>query len=151
MTADRQQITADCHVFAGLLDAADEIIVRSPQGTDLRFSPRRRGALGDDGLYASEPGAWGNLPAGETYSPLEGTGEWTLVVPAGWCPDLAKNLTLRIKNGQVIAATGGGSVGDNSRRLLALGRNDPLHRARRNLAELGIGTNPNAHKPDNVL
>jgi leucyl aminopeptidase (aminopeptidase T) len=35
--------------------------------------------------------------------------------------------------------------------LLKLEDDDPLYQARRNLAELGIGTNPNARKPDNVL
>ena len=31
------------------------------------------------------------------------------------------------------------------------GGDDPVCKARRNLAELGIGTNPNARRPDNVL
>jgi len=35
--------------------------------------------------------------------------------------------------------------------LLKLDSDEPLYRARRNLAELGIGTNPNARRPDNVL
>ena len=36
-------------------------------------------------------------------------------------------------------------VGDRFRRLLNLGQADPLYIARRNLAELGIECNPNAH------
>jgi leucyl aminopeptidase (aminopeptidase T) len=152
MTADYRQIAADCRIFAGLLDAADEVIVRSPQGTDLRFSLRGRRGAGDDGLYGARPGDWGNLPAGEAYStPLEGTGEGTLVVPAGWYPGLTQELTLRFKEGQVTELAGGGSMGDTFRQLLAPGSHDPLHRARRNLAELGIGTNPNARQPNNVL
>jgi leucyl aminopeptidase (aminopeptidase T) len=35
--------------------------------------------------------------------------------------------------------------------LFNLDSDDPFYKARRNLAELGIGTNPNARKPDNVL
>jgi leucyl aminopeptidase (aminopeptidase T) len=152
MAADYQQIAADCRVFAELLDAAEEVIVRSPHGTDLRFSLRGRGGAGDDGLYGTEPGAWGNLPAGETYAtPLEGTGEGTLVAPAGWYPNLAADLTLRFEKGQVVEIAGGGAVGDTFRQLLKLGSSDVLHQARRNLAELGIGTNPNARQPDNVL
>jgi leucyl aminopeptidase (aminopeptidase T) len=152
MAADYRQIAADCRVFAGLLDDATEAIVRSAHGTDLHFSLQGRGGAGDDGLYGDEPGAWGNLPAGETYTtPLEGTGEGTLVVPAGWFPDLTEELRLRFRAGLVVEIAGGGAVGDTFRQLLALGSNDPLHRARRNLAELGIGTNPNARQPDNVL
>lgn len=152
MAADYQQIAADCRVFARLLDAAEVVVVRSPHGTDLRFSLRGRGGNGDDGLYGTGPGDWGNLPAGETYAaPLEGTAEGTLVAPAGWYPDLAEDLTLRFEKGQVIEIAGGGAVGDRFRQLLDLDSDDPLHLARRNLAELGIGTNPNACQPDNVL
>ena len=35
--------------------------------------------------------------------------------------------------------------------MLDLGNDDPAYRSRRNLAELGVGTNPNARQPDNVL
>jgi leucyl aminopeptidase (aminopeptidase T) len=95
---------------------------------------------------------WGNLPAGEVYAvPVEGTGEGQLVVPAGWHPDLSEDMTLRIRGGEIVDLVGGGSVGGEFRQLLDLGNDDPLPRSRRNLAELGIGTNPNALRPDNVL
>ena len=45
---------------------------------------------------------------------------------------------------------GGGSVGDMYRELLFSGDGSP-YLERRNLAELGIGTNPNARRPDNIL
>jgi leucyl aminopeptidase (aminopeptidase T) len=35
--------------------------------------------------------------------------------------------------------------------MLALDKDELPYQARRNLAELGIGTNPNARQPDNVL
>jgi leucyl aminopeptidase (aminopeptidase T) len=152
MAADYQQIAADCRTFADLLTAAKQITVRTPYGTDLTFSLAGRPGQVDDGLYGAERGAWGNLPAGETYAvPLEGTAEGRLVAPAGWYPGLAEEMIFRFERGEVVELLGGGSVGDHFRELLSLGSDDAAHRARRNLAELGIGTNPNARKPDNVL
>jgi leucyl aminopeptidase (aminopeptidase T) len=95
---------------------------------------------------------WGNLPAGEVYAvPVEGTGQGQVVVPAGWHPGLSEDMTLRIEAGEVVDLAGGGSVGREFRRLLELGNDGPVPTSRRNLAELGIGTNPNAARPDNVL
>jgi len=152
MAADYVQIAADCQVFAELLTAAKDVVVCAPHGTDLRFSVEGRPGEVDNGLYGTEPGMWGNLPAGETYAiPLEGTAEGTLVAPAGWYPFLEEDMVFRLKQGEVVELTGGGRVGDKFRGLLKLGEDDPVYRARRNLAELGIGTNPNARKADNVL
>jgi leucyl aminopeptidase (aminopeptidase T) len=152
MAADYGQIAADCRAFADLLTAAGSVVVRTPHGTDLRFSLGGRPGEIDDGLYGTEPGAWGNLPAGECYAaPVEGSAEGQLVVPARWHPGLAEPMTLRFAQGEVVEVLGGGAVGDEFRALLRPGDADPLYRARRNLAELGIGTNPNARRPDNVL
>jgi leucyl aminopeptidase (aminopeptidase T) len=152
MAADYRQIAADCQVFADLLTAAREVHVRTPHGTDLRFSLEGRPGQADTGLYGTEPGMWGNLPAGEAFAiPLEGTAEGQLVAPAGWYPELTEDMTFRIEKGEVVELLGGGAVGDRFRGLLNLASDDPLYKARRNLAELGIGANPNARKPDNVL
>ncbi len=151
MAVDYRQVAADCRRFADLLTAAVEAVVRTPAGTELRFGLEGRKGEGDDGLYTG-PGQWGNLPAGEAYiAPLEGTAQGTLVAPAGWYPGLREDMVLRFHQGLVVEVLGGGAVGDEYRRLLDLGSDDPVHRARRNLAELGIGTNPQARRPDNVL
>jgi len=152
MAVDHRQMAADCRAFADLLTAAAKVMVRTPHGTDLRFSLEGRPGQVDTGLYGTDPETWGNLPAGETFAvPLEGTGEGQLVAPAGWYPNLSEDMIFRFEKGQVVELLGGGTVGDEFRQLLDLGSDDPVCKARRNLAELGIGTNPNAHKPDNVL
>ncbi len=152
MAVDYNQVAADCRRFADILTAGEEVIVRAPHGTDLRFSIHGRPGHVDDGLYGQDPERWGNLPAGESYViPLEGTGEGTLVAPAGWYPGLTEAMVFTIEQGLVVDLTGGGEVGDHFRALINLGSDDPLHLARRNLAELGVGTNPNAVQPDNVL
>ncbi len=151
MAVDYRQVAADCRRMADLVTAAREARVRTPAGTDLRFSLEGRPGQADDGLYTA-PGAWGNLPAGETYAaPLEGTGEGRLVLPAGWYPGLAEALVLRFAHGLVVEIEGGGAIGEWLRQRLDLASDDPACRARRNLAELGIGANPNARRPENVL
>jgi len=105
----------------------------------------------DTGIF-TEKGAWGNLPSGETYcAPIEGTGEGKVVVEVGWFPNLEENMTLIFKNGRAVEIIGGGKVGDEFRNLLAFDKNEEPYISRRNLAELGIGTNPNAKRPDNIL
>jgi len=42
-------------------------------------------------------------------------------------------------------------VGEELRQFLRPGDDAPLYAARRNLAELGVGTNPHACRPDNIL
>jgi leucyl aminopeptidase (aminopeptidase T) len=152
MAADYRQIAVDCQVFADLLTAANEAVIRTPYGTNLRLSLEGRSAEVDNGLYGTGPLFWGNLPAGETYgAPLEGTGEGQLVSPAGWYAGLTEDMVFRIERGKVVELTGGGTVGDKFRGLFNLDSDDPLYVARRNMAELGVGTNPNARKPDNTL
>ena len=152
MAVDYNQVAADCRRFADILTAGDEVIVRAPHGTNLRFSIHGRPGQVDDGLYGQDPECWGNLPAGEAFViPLEGTGEGVLVAPAGWYPDLEEDMAFTFERGQVVNLIGGGKVGDYFRKLINLGNDDPFYKTRRNLAELGIGTNPNAVRPDNVL
>jgi Leucyl aminopeptidase (aminopeptidase T) len=107
--------------------------------------------MADTGLYLQR-GEWGNLPAGEAYiAPVEGTAEGVLVVQAGWHPGLTEEMRLVFRAGQVVEVLGGGRVGEELRQFLRPGDDAPLYAARRNLAELGVGTNPNARRPDNVL
>ena len=151
MSVDYQEVAADTRKLAQLVTAAETATVRSPGGTDITFSLAGREGGVDTGL-CSEKAAWSNLPAGETYAaPVEGTAEGVIVVPAGWYPELIEDMTLRFEEGLVVRLECGGKVGDKFRELLQLGSEEEVHKLRRNLAELGIGTNPNAKQPDNVL
>jgi len=154
MAVDYTAIREETRRIAALLTAARQVHLTCPAGTDLTFSIEGRSGEADDGFLAT-PGAWGNLPAGEAYTaPLEGTAEGRLVVRAGWYPGLKENMTLYFSHGEVYRVEGGGQVGSQFSELLGLvssGMPDTTVRARRNCAELGIGTNPNARTPDNVL
>lgn len=134
--------------IAKLLSTAREARIVTAQGTDLRFSLEHRQGYYDDGFYTS-PGSWGNLPGGEAYTtPLEGTGEGRVVVPAGWAYALEEDMSFHIAQGEIQQLAGGGKVGERYRAFL-FGPESP--RSRRNLAELGIGTNGKAKKADSVL
>lgn len=134
--------------IAKLLSTAKQARIVTPHGTDLRFSLEHRKGYSDDGFYTS-PGSWGNLPGGEAYTtPLEGTGEGRVVVPAGWAYALEQDMSFRFARGELQELSGGGGVGAYYQEFL-FGPESP--RARRNLAELGIGTNGMAKKADSVL
>jgi len=151
MAADYQKISEETKKIAELITEAKEAIVTSPAGTNMKFSVEGRKGGVDAGIF-TEKGAWGNLPSGEAYcAPVEGTGEGKLVVEPNWYPGLEEKMTLVFEKGNVVEIIGGGKVGDEFRSLLAFDKNEEPYISRRNLAELGVGTNPNAKRPDNIL
>ena len=145
---DYQAIDEKSRKIANLLTPAENVRLTSPDGTDLTFSLKGRKGLFDNGLYI-EKGNWGNLPGGEAYiTPIEGTANGRVFVPAGWFTNLHENMTMEFVDGEVISISGGGKVGDYFREFI-FSADSPRHR--RSLAELGIGTNDKAKKPDCVL
>ncbi|MEM3627400.1 MAG: aminopeptidase [Candidatus Bathyarchaeia archaeon] len=151
MAADYREIEKETKKIADLITKANEARVTSPGGTDITFSLKDRKGGVDAGIF-TEKGAWGNLPSGEAYcAPVEGTANGKVVVEPNWFPDLKEKMTLVFKNGYVTEIIGGGKVGDEYRSLLDFTKNEEPYISRRNLAELGVGTNPNAKRPDNVL
>ncbi len=153
MSADYIWISNLSKKLIDFLKDSRHIKILTDSGTNIEFSVEGRSWGIDDGLY-DKPGAWGNLPAGEIYvAPIEGTANGRIVVEPGWYPRLTETMILHVENGLVTKIIGGGEIGDYFRRILGLEPeiNDELHRRRRNIAEFGIGTNPKAKKPDNVL
>jgi leucyl aminopeptidase (aminopeptidase T) len=149
MAADYQQIADDSKRMAELLSEARVAQVTAPAGTDLTLSLEERSGDVDIGLITA--GRVENLPAGEALiAPLEGKAEGKIVVTPKGYPGLKEEMTIHFTAGEVSEIQGGGRVGDNLRLLLELpeaGR----QAGRRNLAELGIGTNPKAQSVESVL
>jgi leucyl aminopeptidase (aminopeptidase T) len=145
MTVDWSALALRTANLVEAINKAEWIRVTTPNGTDMKICKQGRHAEGDDGLLTA-PGSFGNLPAGEAYlAPLEGMSHGTMVIEWGPTRKLDEPLHLTVENGVVVRIDG----------------NDP-HRARlegkfvedsncRNIAELGIGTNDKASRPDNVL
>jgi aminopeptidase len=145
MNVDWQALAERTARLVAAVNRAEWVNVECPNGTAMHICKRDRDAGGDDGLLTS-PGCFGNLPAGEAYfAPLEGESHGVMVIEWGPTRKLESPLTLTVADGRVVRIDG-----------------DEPHRTRlearfaesgncRNLAELGIGTNDRASRPDNVL
>ncbi len=131
--------------LADAVNAAAVIKVECPNGTRMRFDKRGREAKGDNGLL-TEPGSFGNLPAGEVYlAPLEGTSEGVMVIEYAPTRKLESPLELVVREGRVVEIRG-----DEPYRM-KLEKKFAESERNRNIAELGIGTNDRATRPDNIL
>ncbi len=137
--ADRTRLLAEA------VNRADELMVSTPNGTQMRFGKQGRIAKGDDGLLTA-PGSFGNLPAGEVYlAPVEGTAAGIMVLEYAPTRKLVTPLTLVVEHGDVVEIRGDEPYREVLERKFA---ESPLNR---NIAELGIGTNDRASRPDNIL
>ncbi|NPV69327.1 MAG: hypothetical protein HPY55_01620 [Firmicutes bacterium] len=151
VSAGVEAIRSGSELFASALTRGSAVLLTTPAGTRLQMSLEGRKGEADTGAL-NHPGAWGNLPAGEAFiAPLEGTANGRVVIEKGWHPGLREDMAISFRDGLVVAIEGGGRIGDEFRGLLDLDADSPALMGRRNLAELGIGTNPNARRPDNVL
>jgi leucyl aminopeptidase (aminopeptidase T) len=131
--------------IARIVNKAEAVEIKTPNGTCISFSKKGRKAESDTGILTA-PGSFGNLPAGEVYlAPLEGTASGGLVLE--WAPtrQLKSPVTLTVKNGFVEEVSGDEEYAGYLREKLSERRENA------NIAELGIGTNDMAKKPDNIL
>lgn len=136
LTADYREVARLVTNLAARLEGADRVHVVSGAGTDLRLRLGGRPVHLDTGML-TEPGAFGNLPAGEAFvAPLEESAEGRLVVDLS-LGDLALEgpVTLTFRRGQVVAVDGGSAARELERRLGA----DPWAWT---VGELGVGANP---------
>ena len=134
-------------VVARALTAATSCRLTSTAGTDLTLQLRGRSAHEDNGNLR-EPGAFGNLPAGEVYiAPIETDGNGTIVVDgslAGYGL-LRQPLRLHLYGGRIVDAAG--EAADWLLRALDAGRPG----LGRTIAELGIGVNPGAQVTGTII
>ncbi|MFZ5997784.1 MAG: aminopeptidase [Nitrospirota bacterium] len=145
MAVDWKALAKRTTATARLVNKAEEIEITSPNGTHITLSKKGRQALADTGML-TKPGAFGNLPAGEAFlAPLEGTAEGKLVLE--WAPtrELQSPITLMVKGGRVVDIIGDEPYTEYLREKL------DEREENRNIAELGIGTNERARRPDNIL
>jgi leucyl aminopeptidase (aminopeptidase T) len=145
MLVDWQALAARTETLALAVNNAVSLEVQTPDGTSLAMDKRGRRAEGDTGILTA-PGSFGNLPAGEVYlAPVEGSSNGTLVIRFAPTRPLREPLTLTVKDGLVTDMAGDDPYrGHLEEKFLQ-------SEANRNIAELGIGTNDRATRPDNVL
>jgi leucyl aminopeptidase (aminopeptidase T) len=131
--------------LATILKDAVELRLSTPNGTCMTFGCIGRSAAGDDGML-TEAGSFGNLPAGEVYlAPVEGTSNGVMVLEYAPSGKLDSPVRLVVRGGDVVEVEGEGSLAVSLRKAFV---DNPLVR---NIAELGIGTNDRATRPDNIL
>lgn len=145
MQVDWNLLAERTRQLACAVNQAVRMRVETPNGTQMLFGKDGRAAKGDDGLL-TEPGSFGNLPAGEVYlAPLEGTSEGRMVLEYAPTRKLSTPLSLIVRKGVVIGIEGDEPYREKLEEKFAENPNC------RNIAELGIGTNDRASRPDNIL
>lgn len=145
MTADWSKVKERTENLLKMFEGANEVYITSHNGTSISFSVKGRQLMPDTGILTGR-GKFGNLPAGEAFlAPIEGTAEGTLILE--WSPTgkLDGPIELKVKDGLVKEVIGIGALADELREKI---RANELFG---NIAELGVGTNDKAKRPDNIL
>jgi len=146
MNVNWEQLAASTNTLGRALHGADRCEVKSPNGTEILFQVSGRPFILDDGMLR-QTGEFGNLPAGEVFiAPVEGTTEGILVLEWGPIERFSSPVTVRIKKGRAVSITG-----EDPESVQWLEEALAAHPENTNVAELGIGTNPAASRPDNIL
>ncbi|MDD2270822.1 MAG: aminopeptidase [Desulfuromonadaceae bacterium] len=145
MTVDWAALASRTARLTEAINKAAWIRITTPNGTNMNICKQGRHAKGDDGLLTAT-GSFGNLPAGEAYfAPLEGMSHGVMVIEWGPTRKLDEPLSLTVEKGVVVKIDGK----DQQRNILEVRFAENANC--RNIAELGIGTNDKASRPDNVL
>ena len=145
MNVNWKEIDRRTRGIAKIVNKAEAVEIKTPNGTSISFSKKGRKAESDTGLLTA-PGAFGNLPAGEVYlAPVEGTASGRLVLEFATTRQLKSPVTLTVKDGFVEEVSGDEEYAGYLREKLS----ERMENA--NIAELGIGTNDMAKRPDNIL
>lgn len=145
MDVDWNIVASRSNRIADLVTKAETAVMKCTMGTNLRMGLKGRAGHADTG-FIRDKGCFGNLPAGEVYAaPVEGTSNGTLVLEWSTTRKLSPPVTLTLKDGNVAGMSG------DSEFLNYLENIFKLSPTAVGLAELGIGTNDKASRPDNIL
>ncbi|MEW6600129.1 MAG: aminopeptidase, partial [Nitrospirota bacterium] len=145
MTVNWKKMADLTKKIADRVNKYETIKIESGNGTSVIMSKKGRDAKIDTGIITKR-GQFSNLPAGEVYfAPLEGSATGQLVIE--WAPTrrLKSPVILYLDKGEVKKIEG------SEQYIAYLEDKFSEKRANRNIAELGIGTNNKASRPDNIL
>jgi aminopeptidase len=144
ISADYLSVKDTAFELKSMLDSVNEVRITTDLGTDIIFNVKGCDWRVDHGI-CHEPGTSSNLPAGEVFvAPKSGNGVFVVDGSMGGIGILNSPLTIKIEDGQATDITG-----ESSGKLIEM--IDSVGPPGRNLAELGIGINPEAHLIGNVL
>ena len=146
MTADFTKIRETNLALAGRLDGAEVARVTTPAGTDIMVGIHGRKPRGWLTGITHNPGEVSAFPGGEvSFPPMEGTSQGCIVIERVMTDlgGICEPIEWIVKDGNVVEINGGKDA-ERLRRLI-----DGVPFAT-NLAELGIGTNPQARVSDDI-
>jgi leucyl aminopeptidase (aminopeptidase T) len=146
LSADYEQIAVYTLSLAERLRGSSTARVTTALGTDLRMSLAGREWQTDTGILRGQ-GVFGNLPAGEIYiAPIEDSAEGMLVIDKCFPGlQLSEPVRLVFEKGRVMQIEGGAGA-EYLEKVIAQ-HGDSM----RVIAELGIGTNPEARLQGNII
>jgi leucyl aminopeptidase (aminopeptidase T) len=147
LCADHRAIKKTGEKLAGIVSRAQEVRITTKAGTDLNFSIKGRQAHPDHGIIPFK-GGFTNLPAGEVYvAPVEGSANGLLTIDGSiadiW--PIKKPIEVAVFRGFAVGAGRGPQARKLWQMISAHGKNGL------NVAEFGIGINPQAKITGNVL
>ncbi len=145
MNVDWNYVAKLSRDIADVLSEAEWAHVVSDYGTDIEFSLKGRKGIADTGLFHN-PGEFGNLPAGEAFTaPVETEAYGRLVILYAPDRELVRPITFKFIDGGVESIEG---FEDYRYFIEDVFKKMPEARF---IAEFGVGTNPKASRPDNLL
>lgn len=145
MNVDWRRLERRTTAIARMVNRAESVEIKTANGSHITLSKRGRKAMADTGVL-TRAGSFGNLPAGEVYlAPVEGSAQGRLVLE--WAPthELSSPVTVTVGDGSAVCVAGEDRYADVLEAKFA------ERSENRNIAELGIGTNHKAQRPDNIL
>jgi leucyl aminopeptidase (aminopeptidase T) len=146
LTADFDEVERISAILSDKLTKCGRIRVTTDIGTDITFYCEGRVGMADTGKL-NVPGAFGNLPAGEALiAPIETKGDGVLVVDGvivGF-GIMESPIAIAFKDGRIQSVDG--ARADEFRAFI-----DKFEDTAKQVAEFGIGTNPNCHIIGNPL
>ena len=151
MAADYLSIAEKTLQVRDAMEGVSKVEISTSTGTNLSFRIDGREKFAETGLIERYNRAC-NLPAGEAAcSPVEGSANGTIIVEKGWHKLADEDAELGIEDGLICKLSGPKLFVQRFVELLRPDSNEEPFRSRRNVAEFGIGTNPNAKRADNTL
>ena len=142
MTADFNKMEKTIKKVHKIIKNSKKAEIKTELGTDITMSLENREWIADDTGICHKKGSFTNLPAGELFiAPKEGTANGVIFVDAAFGKKIEKPVKIIVKNGFAK------EIGDDEIKKIL----DKRGKYGRNVAELGIGMNPNARIIGNVL
>lgn len=147
MKANYKDIKERTEPLAEKITEASKVRVTTEKGTDISLNLEGRKGLADTGILLN-PGDFGNLPAGEAYcAPVEGYGNGTIIIDSvmAGIGKLSEPIKWKVEKGRIVQIDGGREARELESKLRMLDENALK------IAELGVGTNPEAKPMGNIL